>query len=164
MIEDRALTITRNGGSLEDLEAVRAIKGRDLAMRELGEEFGLFVVLEVDVAGGKVDLEAGKGGYGANLAVTESDRAHRAALYAYTHTLAVRLLGDSVEGADGRHFGRRGQGRERTESKECDLYFFSSICYHGPSTHVTRCLRAGASHSVVRIGSSSSLGRLSLRP
>ena len=73
-------------------------------MREFGQKLGLFVVLEVDVAGGKVDLEAGKGGYGANLAVTESDRAHRAALHAYTHALAVRLLGDGVEGADGGHF------------------------------------------------------------
>ena len=44
-------------------------------MRELSKEFGLFVVLEVNVARGEVDLETGESGCGTNLAVPRSDRA-----------------------------------------------------------------------------------------
>lgn len=76
-------------------------------MRELGQELRLFVVLEVDVVLGKVELEPAKRGDGANLCSASQNlrTVHKIAL---TYTLAGRLLGGGVESANGCHFARRG--------------------------------------------------------
>ena len=65
------LTVTRNSGGLENLEAIGSVKGGDLSVGELGEELGLFVVLEVDVALREVKLDSGKGSNRANLCFAE---------------------------------------------------------------------------------------------
>ena len=59
--------VDQHGRGLEDLEAVRTIKGGNLAMREFGQEFGLLVVLKVDVRSGGVKLQARKGSSSVNL-------------------------------------------------------------------------------------------------
>ena len=64
---NQQLTIASNCGALEELETIAALESGDLAVGELGEEFGLLVVLEVDVALGQVNLNARERGSGENL-------------------------------------------------------------------------------------------------
>ena len=136
------LTVTRNSGGLENLEAIGSVKGGDLSVGELGEELGLFVVLEVDVTRREIDLQAGESSHSANLTVAKSDRGRFVGAGCdETHALAVSLLGDRVEGADGCHFVRRGDGEVGGESKLCDLAFFSpSVITDHPTAHVTHLL------------------------
>ena len=61
------LTVAGNCGRLKDMEAILGLQGRDLSMRELGEELGLFVVLEVDVILRQVDFESAEGSSGTDL-------------------------------------------------------------------------------------------------
>ena len=138
----RLLTVTRNRGRLEDLEAIGSVKGGDLSVGELGQELGLFVVLEVDVARREIELQAGESSHSANLTVAKSDRGRFVGAGCdETHALAVSLLGDRVEGADGCHFVRRGDGEVGGESKLCDLAFFSpSVITDHPTAHVTHLL------------------------
>ena len=48
-MDRRWLTVVGNRGSLENLEAIRALKRGNFAVGELGEERRLFVGLEMDV-------------------------------------------------------------------------------------------------------------------
>ena len=62
-----------DGVTLEELEAICAFESRNLAVGELGEEFGLLVVLEVSVLLGQVKLQAREGGNSANLVEKSQD-------------------------------------------------------------------------------------------
>lgn len=52
----RVLTVTGDGVRFCEEEAILAFPCRDLSVRELGKEFRLFVVLEVGIRCGEVDL------------------------------------------------------------------------------------------------------------
>ena len=64
---NQQLTIASNCGALEELETIAALESGDLAVGELGEEFRLLVVLEVDVILRQVDFESTKGSSGTDL-------------------------------------------------------------------------------------------------
>lgn len=63
----RMLTVTSDGNTLEELEAVGALPSRDLAVREFGQELWLLVVNHVLIASGKCDLDTTESGGGLDL-------------------------------------------------------------------------------------------------
>ena len=71
-------------------------------MRELREELGLFVVLEVDVVPGEVDFETCERGNRADLGLQYLTTFWTLGVLR-TYTLALSLFGDGVERTE-RHF------------------------------------------------------------
>lgn len=66
-IKDKMLTVAGNRSTLEQLEAVRALEGGDLAMGEFCKEFRLLVVGHVDIGLRELDVNPCPGGGSANL-------------------------------------------------------------------------------------------------
>ena len=93
------LTIAGDGRRLEDLEAVRGIEGGDLAMWELGQEFGLLVVLEVDVVLGEVELEPSERGGCADLVDRSLYRVHERIFWGQLLEIHVHACPEPVPGS-----------------------------------------------------------------
>jgi len=64
---DEPLTVSCNGSTLEQLEAILSFPSRDLAMRELGKKFRLLVALIMGVLRRELDRNSSKSCGGANL-------------------------------------------------------------------------------------------------
>lgn len=65
-ISNRRLTVAGDGEAFKEFESLRALKGRNLSMRELAKKLGRLVV-DVVLVRWKLELEAGKGSGGLDL-------------------------------------------------------------------------------------------------